>query len=619
MRIIGIAGWAVAILALAAGCEQTPEEGTPFVVIASYPANQETNVPISSLITIRSTHPVDYTTVLGTKQVIVVNQQNSIVPVSITFNGELMVLTPGSPLAPNATYGVAVRPGVRDVYGANILPYAFTFATGSILGVVPNWPPFTLPTLVPPAGLGPSGTFTPVSPLWVQRARHTSHRLNDGRTIVIGGESSPGFTVCEKTAEIFDPSTLQWALSQSNKGLGMFYDRAGHTSTMLPSGRILVIGGTPNGKQAHPTAEIYDPSADSFTVVRGMLGVGRMFHAASILPNGNVLVSGGATSTISNTGFMVTPLTDTIEVYDANSGTFQMSTVNLTQGFLSTNPGLSMLLVIGFIYQTATLLPDSSVLLTGGLTFFSAPAALSAAMVYHPDIPGVGVKGYIRAAGSTMMNARAEHRATLIPEGDGAGLVLITGGLTTTSVHMSAELYDYNMVGTANTRKGIFRYLASNLSINRRSHTVTYIPSSSYAGSAHPWGKLLVAGGSQRIGTTGQQIPYPPHVWPFVERVGCGGCQATDFADIFDPFQFGYKNPTLPFLGIDQTGQFQRTRDPQGNLTVIPQNAMLGRYWHTAEGLANGSVLISGGYDCVFCIPGPAEGVILSTCSIYNP
>jgi hypothetical protein len=619
MRRIGIAA-AAAALAVFAGCDQTPEEGTPFLVISAYPADQQTNVPVASLVTIRTTHPIDHTTVIGTKQIILVNQQNAVVPVSYAFNGELLSVTPGTPLAPNATYGLAVRPGVRDIYGNNVeTPYALTFSTGPQLGSIPNWPPFTLTSTVPPTTLGPPGTFTPVSPLWVPRARHTSNRLNDGRIIVIGGENGPGFSTCNYSAELFDPTTLQWMPSAGNNYFGMFYQRAGHTSTLLPNGKILVVGGTSNGLQAHNSAELYDPASDSFIVVPGRLAIGRMFHAASALPNGNVIVSGGATTSIASTGIMTTPLTDTIEVYDSNSGTFQMSQVNMTQGFLASNPGAAAWIVYGLIYHTSTPLPDATVLFTGGVTFLSSPAVTRACAIYQPDLTGVGTNGSIRAPGRLMMGFRAEHRATMIPEGEAAGLLLITGGLDLNTVHQSGEIFDYNMLDASTNRKGVFRYLASNQSVGRRSHTATYIPSSAYASRTHPWGKVLVAGGSQRVGTVPQPQPYPPHYWPFIEVVGCGGCSATNFADIFDAFSLGYKNPSLPFLGIDQTGQFLRTRDPQGNLTVIPQCPYLGRYWHTADGLSDGSVLIAGGYDCVPCMGGPAEGQILTTSCIYNP
>jgi hypothetical protein len=619
MRAFGIA-CAAAALALFLGCEKEVDEGTPFLVISSYPANGQTNVPPASVVTIRTTHPVDHTTVTGTKQVILVNQANTVVPVSYTFNGEYLVLTPGSPLSANATYGVAVRPGVRDVYGSNIqTPYALTFSTGPQVSSIPNWPPFTLTTSTTPPALGPPGTFTPVAPLWIPRARHTSNLLNDGRVLVCGGESVVGFATVEFTCELFDPGTLQWTPVLGNWASGMYFPRAGHAATAMHDGRILVTGGTPSGKQAHNTAEIYDPRVDLFYLVPAFLNVGRMFHTSTLLPNGNILLAGGATSTLSNTGFMVTPLTDTIEVFDVNSGTFQMSQANLTQGFIAANPALSAFIVIGLVYHTANMLPDNKVLFMGGLTFISSPLVLNNACTYTPDLTGVGIMGSMTATGNNLMIARAEHRSTLIPDKDAAGLIIVTGGLNTTSTHMNAEIFDYNMLNTQTNRKGVFRYLASNLTINRRSHTSTFIPATAYAGRSHPWGKILVAGGSQQVGTAGQAAPYPPHLYPFLEVVGCGGCSATRAADIFDPFQFGYKNPSLPFLGIDQTGQFQATRDPQGVVTTIPQCPFMGRYWHTAEGLFSGAVLIAGGYDCVFCIPGPAEGQILQTACIYNP
>ncbi|MHC4598397.1 MAG: Ig-like domain-containing protein [Planctomycetota bacterium] len=615
--------WIVAALAmvvgLTLGCQQDEEEGTQFVVIKCIPSDQQTNVSQQAEIFIRFTHVVDHKTVMGTKQIILADQMNSLVPITYSFHGEIVKIQTGSPLAANATYGVAVRPGVRDVYGNNVdLPFAATFATGPNLTTIPNWPPFTIPPTGTVQPLGPPGTFTPVSSLFVPRARHTASRLHDGRVIVIGGESSVGFGWVERSAEIFDPATLMWTMSASNNGLGMYFERAGHTAEILQNGRILVVGGTLDGVQALNTAEIYDPIQDQFYPVASPMIGPRMFHASSRLDNGNVLVSGGATTAATNTGWMTTPLTDTMEVYDVKTGTFQMTTVNLTQIYMW-NPVFAQIAMIGVIYHTSTSLPDTTVLLAGGLTFLNAPAIIGMGVLYAPDINGVGINGTLQLTGTANMKlSRFEHRATLIPEGHAAGLVVITGGCSNAAPGVGAEVYDYAMVDQNTARVGVFQYLASNMTAARRSHTSTYIAGGAYAGRTDDWGKILVTGGSQRMGTTLQSPPYPPHVWPFIETVGCGGCSATDTADIFDPFSFS-KTPHLPFAGINQTGQFIPTQDATGNQTFLPMANFMGVYWHTATGLLNGSVLIAGGYDCVFCIPGPAEGQTLSGCAIYNP
>ena len=64
--------------------------------------------------------------------------------------------------------------------------------------------------------------------------------------------------------------------------------RYGHTSTLLPSGKILVTGDT--GGSA--TTDIYDPASNGWTAAANM-GTGRSAATASLLPSGKVLVAGG--------------------------------------------------------------------------------------------------------------------------------------------------------------------------------------------------------------------------------------------------------------------------------------------------------------------------------------
>ena len=64
--------------------------------------------------------------------------------------------------------------------------------------------------------------------------------------------------------------------------------RTFHTETLLPSGKVLVVG----GGDENSTAEVYDPATGSFSITAGM-EIGRSGHTATLLPNGRVLVAGG--------------------------------------------------------------------------------------------------------------------------------------------------------------------------------------------------------------------------------------------------------------------------------------------------------------------------------------
>jgi N-acetylneuraminic acid mutarotase len=71
--------------------------------------------------------------------------------------------------------------------------------------------------------------------------------------------------------------------------------RAGHTATLLPSGKVLVVGGN-DGYGAVTSAELYDPSAGTWSAT-GSLAEPRDGHTATLLPSGKVLVVGGSNNT----------------------------------------------------------------------------------------------------------------------------------------------------------------------------------------------------------------------------------------------------------------------------------------------------------------------------------
>ena len=86
--------------------------------------------------------------------------------------------------------------------------------------------------------------------------------------------------------EIWDPATETFGPK-----VPLAEARSGHTATLLPDGRILVIGGW-DGTQYRATAEIWDPATETFGPA-GTLAQVRQKHTATLLPDGRVLVVGG--------------------------------------------------------------------------------------------------------------------------------------------------------------------------------------------------------------------------------------------------------------------------------------------------------------------------------------
>jgi hypothetical protein len=80
-----------------------------------------------------------------------------------------------------------------------------------------------------------------------------------------------------------------------------------HTSTLLPDGTVLVVGGEQPGDPL-ASAELYDPVTGTWSDT-GSLNTARDSHTATLLPNGMVLVTGGAR------GYGKAPLSSA-ELYD---------------------------------------------------------------------------------------------------------------------------------------------------------------------------------------------------------------------------------------------------------------------------------------------------------------
>lgn len=130
-------------------------------------------------------------------------------------------------------------------------------------------------------------TWTNTASMDIARGHHSTTLLPSGKVLVAGGTNGNGF-VAVNSAEVYDPSTNTWTTVASLKTA-----RDSHTATLLPNGKVLVAGGlTVYDGASLASAELYDPSANTWTSV-APLNNRRSVHTATLLPDGKVLIVGG--------------------------------------------------------------------------------------------------------------------------------------------------------------------------------------------------------------------------------------------------------------------------------------------------------------------------------------
>ncbi len=245
--------------------------------------------------------------------------------------------------------------------------------------------------------------FASTGNLVVERAGNTATLLADGRVLIAGGEDREENKIVG--AEIYDPSTGKFTETGS-----MTEARAAHTATSLKDGRVLIVGGSSGhypSQNVYRSAEIFDPATGKF-VSTGQMAVARHKHAAILLPSGKVLIVGGSDNRDWHGEYA------SVEIYDPISGTFNatgvMSTArfklpaavallsngkvlvagggpfaevyNETVGTFTRVPGS---LGAARFFASATSLPGNKALITGGYAESGGGLpATSAAWIYQP-------------------------------------------------------------------------------------------------------------------------------------------------------------------------------------------------------------------------------------------
>jgi hypothetical protein len=242
-------------------------------------------------------------------------------------------------------------------------------------------------------------TFTSAGPVPMAKPRYLQAAtvLANGKVLVSGGLWNTAASSVLATAELYDPETKAFTITPGS----LVVARYGHTSTLLPSGKVLLVGGYGLTGEPLGSAELYDPATGYFSETAGALNAARYGHTATLLVDlGLVLVAGGQGATA----------LDIAELYDPANDAFS------TTGSLLTARA----------FHTATALPGGKVLFAGGYQGFEI---LSSAELYDPELTGFIATG-------DMGTKRYYHAATALLSGE----VLVTGGRNVAELS-STELY----------------------------------------------------------------------------------------------------------------------------------------------------------------------------------
>jgi hypothetical protein len=310
--------------------------------------------------------------------------------------------------------------------------------------------------------------------------------------------------------------------------------RTEHTATVLKDGRVLIVGGRTDTGSPPTTGKtsFYDPKTGALTD-GPPLKLARMNHSATLLNDGRVLVVGGA----SQSGIAIA----STELYDptGNSWSDGPSMPSVRMG------------------QSATVLASGDVLIAGG---FAYGAHLGSMMLFKPGTPGTWSS--VAAVLTTARSAYATVRLS-------SGKVLFIGGAADTDILDTIEIFDPS--------SGAITVAAAKLTEKRN------LPTANLLGN----GKIIVVGGNDAK----HDDLYDP-----------GTDKVTALSHLGDPPQ-RHASVTLldgrvlvcgsDFTPGDRAELF--STDVGGTWTSAP-SMKAPRYGHTASLLADGSVLVVGGF-----------------------
>ena len=230
-----------------------------------------------------------------------------------------------------------------------------------------------------------TGKFSPTGSMSFGRGGGNATLLRDGR-VLLAADSVDGLS-----AELYNPDSGKF--TDTGSVMGYYYSA---TATLLPNGKVLIAGDL-----GRPAAELFDPATGKFAPITYTLPPGA---AASAKRDGSSLAP--QTATLLKDGRVLLSGPDYLETYTPATGAFAPASFASPSG--------------PWYNPTATLLNDGDVLYAGGSVVPQNPdlwiPAVASAGLYDP------VSGFQFI--SSMHAARYNQTATLLPNGS----VLIAGG-----------------------------------------------------------------------------------------------------------------------------------------------------------------------------------------------
>jgi hypothetical protein len=278
--------------------------------------------------------------------------------------------------------------------------------------------------------------------------------LPDGRILVVGGYN--GADVGIKNTMVYDPSTRQWT-PVSDMNTARWYP----TSIGLPNGRVIALGGEITLGVDAVLPEVYDPARDVWQPLpRAALDIGQ-YPLSYLLPNGQIFIAAGV---------------------DDKARTLNLASQTWTT--LGVNPAAT---------GTAAMYQPGKILVSGGGTHGADPVQSTAATIeltqtspaWTPTAP--------------MIEPRYKHSLVVLAD----GTVLAVGGSSIYSLVSQKGVLDAEMW---NPTTGDWTLMAPMHNLRMYHSTALLLPD----------GRVLAAGGGRMSPVTDYQtaeIYSPPYLF----------------------------------------------------------------------------------------------------------